>query len=59
MNWKTVIGVGFRRNWFYNVYFITLLAFDDKTIISNAKFIILLSSLIAGIIGFVFENTLK
>jgi NhaA family Na+:H+ antiporter len=38
--------------------FITLLAFDDKTIISNAKFIILLS-LIAGIIGFVFENTLK
>jgi NhaA family Na+:H+ antiporter len=53
MNWKTVIGVGFRRYWFYNVYFITLLAFDDKTIISNAKFIILLS-LIAGIIGFVF-----
>jgi NhaA family Na+:H+ antiporter len=40
--------------------FITLLAFDDKTIISNAKFIILLSSLIAGIIGFVFlKNTLK
>jgi NhaA family Na+:H+ antiporter len=46
------------ENWFYNVYFITLLAFDDKTIISNAKFIILLS-LIAGIIGFVFLKTLK
>jgi NhaA family Na+:H+ antiporter len=55
MNWKTV-GVGFRRNWFTMSIFITLLAFDDKTIISNAKFIILLS-LIAGIIGFVFENT--
>jgi NhaA family Na+:H+ antiporter len=50
---------GFRRFGF-DVYFITLLAFDDKTIISNAKFIILLSSLIAGIIGFVFlKNTLK
>jgi NhaA family Na+:H+ antiporter len=47
--WCRVLGgIGF------DVYFITLLAFDDKTIISNAKFIILLSSLIAGIIGFVF-----
>jgi NhaA family Na+:H+ antiporter len=53
MNWKTVIGVGFWGMGLMSI-FITLLAFDDKTIISNAKFIILLSSLIAGIIGFVF-----
>jgi NhaA family Na+:H+ antiporter len=53
MNWKTVIGVGFWGIGLMSI-FITLLAFDDKTIISNAKFIILLSSLIAGIIGFVF-----
>jgi NhaA family Na+:H+ antiporter len=33
--------------------FVTLLAFEDVTVINNAKFIILLSSLIAGIIGFV------
>jgi NhaA family Na+:H+ antiporter len=51
--WCRVLGgIGFY------VYFITLLAFDDKTIIT-AKFIILLSSLIAGIIGFVFLKTLK
>jgi NhaA family Na+:H+ antiporter len=61
MNWKTVIGVGFLGGIGFTMsIFITLLAFDDKTIISNAKFIILLSSLIAGIIGFVFlKNTLK
>jgi NhaA family Na+:H+ antiporter len=46
--WCRVLGgIGFTMS-----IFITLLAFDDK--ISNAKFIILLSSLIAGIIGFVF-----
>ena len=40
--------------------FITLLAFDDQTIINNAKFIILLSPLIAGIIGFlILRTTLK
>jgi NhaA family Na+:H+ antiporter len=33
--------------------FVTLLAFDDDHIINNAKFIILLSSLIAGCIGFI------
>ncbi|MFT7395600.1 MAG: NhaA family Na+:H+ antiporter [Flavobacterium sp.] len=61
MNWKTIIGVGFLGGIGFTMsIFITLLAFDDKTIISNAKFIILLSSLIAGIIGFVFlKNTLK
>ena len=32
--------------------FITLLAFDHQAIINNAKFVILISSLIAGIIGF-------
>jgi NhaA family Na+:H+ antiporter len=50
--WCRVLGIGFTMS-------ILLLAFDDKTIISNAKFIILLSSLIAGIIGFVFFKTLK
>ena len=61
MNWKTIIGVGFLGGIGFTMsIFITLLAFDDKTIISNAKFIILLSSLIAGIIGFVFlKRTLK
>ncbi|HEY4616565.1 MAG TPA: Na+/H+ antiporter NhaA [Flavobacterium sp.] len=61
LTWKTVIGVGFLGGIGFTMsIFITLLAFDDQTIISNAKFIILLSSLIAGLVGFVFlKNTLK
>jgi NhaA family Na+:H+ antiporter len=61
LNWKTVIGVGFLGGIGFTMsIFITLLAFDDQTIISNAKFIILLSSLIAGAIGFLFlKSTLK
>jgi positive regulator of sigma E activity len=34
--------------------FITLLAFSDETIINNAKFAILMASLISGISGYVF-----
>ena len=37
----------------YSSIFTTLLAFDDQTVIGNAKFVILLSSLVAGIIGFI------
>jgi NhaA family Na+:H+ antiporter len=42
-------GIGFTMS-----IFITLLAFDDQTIISNAKFVILLSSLIAAAFGVLF-----
>lgn len=61
LNWKTIIGVGFLGGIGFTMsIFITLLAFDDQTIISNAKFIILLSSLIAGLVGFIFlKKTLK
>jgi NhaA family Na+:H+ antiporter len=61
LTWKSVIGVGFLGGIGFTMsIFITLLAFDDQTIISNAKFIILLSSLIAGLVGFLFlKNTLK
>ena len=40
-------GIGFTMS-----IFITLLAFDNQIIINNAKLVILLSSLIAGILGF-------
>jgi NhaA family Na+:H+ antiporter len=61
LNWRTIIGVGFLGGIGFTMsIFITLLAFDDQTIISNAKFIILLSSLIAGLVGFIFlKKTLK
>lgn len=53
LNWKSIIGVGFLGGIGFTMsIFVTLLAFDDSTIINNAKFIILLSSLTAGIIGF-------
>jgi Na+:H+ antiporter, NhaA family len=40
-------GIGFTMS-----IFITMLAFDDATIINNAKLVILVSSFIAGLIGF-------
>jgi NhaA family Na+:H+ antiporter len=61
INWKSVIGVGFLGGIGFTMsIFITLLAFNDETIINNAKFVILISSLIAGLIGFVgLKLTLK
>ena len=53
-NWKAVVGVGFLGGIGFTMsIFITLLAFDEETVINNAKLAILVSSLIAGIIGFV------
>lgn len=53
LNWKSILGVGFLAGIGFTMsIFITLLAFDDTTIINNAKFIILLSSLVAGTIGY-------
>jgi NhaA family Na+:H+ antiporter len=61
LNWKSIIGVGFLGGIGFTMsIFVTLLAFEDSTIINNAKFIILLSSLMAGIIGFLsLKLTLK
>jgi NhaA family Na+:H+ antiporter len=53
LNWKTIIGVGFLGGIGFTMsIFITLLAFDDAAIINNAKLVILISSLVAGLIGF-------
>lgn len=58
VNWKSVIGVGFLGGVGFTMsIFITLLAFDNETIINNAKFVILISSLLAGAIGFLFLKT--
>jgi Na+:H+ antiporter, NhaA family len=55
MSWNSVIGAGFLGGIGFTMsIFITLLAFEDAFIISNIKFIILIASFIAGIIGFVF-----
>ena len=61
ISWKSVLGVGFLGGIGFTMsIFITLLAFDNETIINNAKFVILISSLIAGLIGFIsLKLTLK
>jgi NhaA family Na+:H+ antiporter len=61
LQWKSIFAVGFLGGIGFTMsIFVTLLAFEDVTVINNAKFIILLSSLIAGIIGFVsLKYTLK
>lgn len=55
INWKSVLGVGFLAGIGFTMsIFITLLAFDnDIMVINNSKLVILLSSLMAGLIGFV------
>jgi len=61
LNWKIIIGVGFLGGIGFTMsIFVTLLAFDNQTIINNAKLVILISSLTAGIIGFLsLKQTLK
>lgn len=53
LNWKKIFGVGLLGGIGFTMsIFITLLAFDDQAIINNSKLVILISSLIAGAIGF-------
>ena len=61
LNWKSILAVGFLGGIGFTMsIFVTLLAFDSDTIINNAKLTILLSSLIAGIIGYIaLKLTLK
>jgi len=54
INWKHITGTGFLAGIGFTMsIFITVLAFEDVTLINNAKLAILLASLISGITGFV------
>ncbi|GET46347.1 Na+/H+ antiporter NhaA [Capnocytophaga felis] len=54
LNWKSIFGIGLLGGIGFTMsIFITLLAFDNELIINNAKLIILISSLVAGVLGFV------
>ncbi|MBP7023218.1 MAG: Na+/H+ antiporter NhaA [Bacteroidales bacterium] len=61
LRWKNIIGAGFLGGIGFTMsIFITLLAFDNTDIINNSKIAILIASLIAGTIGFIFlKLTLK
>lgn len=57
VNWKNILGVGFLGGIGFTMsIFITLLAFDVEEVVSNAKLAILISSLLAGFIGYVILN---
>ncbi|SCY79034.1 Na+/H+ antiporter NhaA [Flavobacterium caeni] len=52
--WSTICGVGFLGGIGFTMsIFITLLAFDDSEHIGHSKLVILISSLVAGLVGFV------
>jgi NhaA family Na+:H+ antiporter len=61
LKWKNIIGAGILGGIGFTMsIFITLLAFDNAEIINNSKIAILIASLIAGTIGFLFlKQTLK
>lgn len=53
LNWKNIFGVGLLGGIGFTMsIFITLLAFENEMIVNNSKLIILLSSLMAGVLGF-------
>lgn len=55
LNWKSIFGVSFLGGIGFTMsIFITLLAFSDVEHINNAKIMILISSLIAGIFGLLY-----
>jgi NhaA family Na+:H+ antiporter len=61
LRWKNIIGAGFLGGIGFTMsIFITLLAFDNTDIVNNSKIAILIASLIAGTIGFLWLRlTLK
>lgn len=53
LKWKSIIGAGFLGGIGFTMsIFITILAFDEAALVNNSKIAILIASLIAGIIGF-------
>lgn len=55
LNWKHIFGAGILGGIGFTMsIFICLLSFDNETMIDNSKFIVLISSLIAGLAGFFF-----
>ena len=61
LNWKSIFGVGLLGGIGFTMsIFVTLLAFDHETIINNSKLAILVSSLTAGLLGYLtLKITLK
>lgn len=57
VSWKHIIGAGFLGGIGFTMsIFITLLAFDNPEVVQSSKISILLSSLLAGTVGFIILN---
>lgn len=57
LKWKHIVGVGFLAGIGFTMsIFITLLAFDQASIVNNAKYTILITSFLAASIGFLWLN---
>lgn len=55
INWKHIFGAGILGGIGFTMsIFICLLSFDNETMINNAKFIVLISSLLSGSVGFLY-----
>ena len=61
LQWKNIIGVGFLGGIGFTMsIFITILAYDDVALINSSKIAIILASITAGLLGFLFlKFTLK
>ncbi|SHL34587.1 Na+/H+ antiporter NhaA [Flavobacterium xanthum] len=61
LKWKNIFGVGLLGGIGFTMsIFITILAYDDATLINSSKIAVIIASLTAGIIGFLFlKMTLK
>lgn len=61
LKWKNIIGAGCLAGIGFTMsIFITLLAFDNSDIINDSKIAILIASIVAGMVGFIFlKLTLK
>ena len=58
LTWKSICAVGFLGGIGFTMsIFVTLLAFEDTAIINNTKFVIILSSLVSGTLGYLALKT--
>lgn len=59
-NWKHIIGVGMLAGIGFTMsIFIAMLSFTDYLYVVEAKFAILCTSILSGVVGFIFLKTLK
>ena len=59
LSWKHISGAGILGGIGFTMsIFITVLAFDDATIINNAKLFIIIASLLSGVVGLLFLKSI-